>query len=265
MLNNKLLALVGSKSRDSQVLPYTLVWSAFNSLKQENYLHKGSIPNVGLALVSETNYEVGGDDSILRPPHLCFPLQAPNVIDELDPARVRLDVFPVLEIGANAMYIEENPGIKYPVKENEYFSITLEANFMILLPESEIKTESIQPIFKWQPEPSAYESIVARYLRNDLGETSVDITHFRADGSSTSTKFDFDQFVLNEPRMFFNMVVEPDKITVTVNGKYSGSLPFSTSVEGEGHFVILYPELDEQGANIAEVYRVSLSRFIQEL
>lgn len=260
MLNNKLFALVGTKPAASLKLPKTLVWSAYNSLKQKNYPFKGYLPNVGLALVAESNFE-NSDGTKPLPPHLCFPLQAPPILDELDPARVRLDVMPVLEIGANAMYIEEDPMIRYPVKEGELFSITLEANFMILLPEAPDKTESIQPIFKWQPEPSSYESIVARYLRNDMGETSVDITHFRADGSSESTKFEFDQFSLDDPRLIFNMSVEPDKVIVTVNGRYSGTLPFSTDVKGEGHFVILYPELEEQGANIAEVYRVSMTRF----
>lgn len=256
MLNNKLIALVGTKPNQTHK---SYVWSAYNSMQQGEYPFKDSIPDVGLALVSETRFN-NGDVSKPLPPHLCFLLQSPVLIDDLDPSKIRLDVMPVLGSDAPAMYIESNPTIQYPVKEDEYLSITLEANFMILLPEAEDKTKSIQPIFKWQPEPNSYESIVARYIRDDEGNTSVDITHFKEDGSSTSSSFDFDQFSLNDPRLIFNMVVESNKVTVTVNGKYSGFLPYTTSVKGNGHLTILYPEDGEQGANIAEVYRVSLTR-----
>lgn len=256
MLNNKLIALVGGKPNHSRK---RYVWTAYNSMQQGEYPFKGSIPDVGLALVSETRFNKE-DLSKPLPPHLCFFLQPPALIDDLDPSKIRLDVMPVLSSDAPAMYIESNPSIQYPVNNGEYLSVTLEANFMILLPEAADKTESIQPIFKWQPEPSSYESIVTRYIRNDLGETSVDITHYKEDGSSTSTRFDFDQFSLNDPRLIFNMVVESDKITVTINGEYSGFLPYASNVKGKGYFTILYPETNEQGANIAEVYRVSLTR-----
>lgn len=256
MFNNKFIAMVGGRKPS----PKTLTWSAFGSLRQVDYPFKGAIQNVGLALVADEHYPSDGAPAAPLPPHLCFPLQAPVVLDPTDPIKTRLDVIPVLENGTNAMYVEEAPIIQYPVKPGERFSATLECEFMILLPEAEDKDLSIQPIFKWQPDPAAYESIVVRFLRNDMGETSLDITHFGADGSSNTTKFDFDQFVLNDPRMFFNMVVTDSEITVTVNAKYSGSLPYTTNVEGPGHFIILTPEDGEQGANIAEVYRVALTR-----
>lgn len=256
MLNNKLFAMVGGRKPS----PKTLTWSAFGSLRQADYPFKDSIQNVALALVADEQYPTDKIPTAPLTPHLCFPLEAPVVLDPTDPSKTRLDVFPVLEIGANAMYVEEDPVIQYPVKPGERFSVTLECEFMILLPEAQDKTLSIQPIFKWRPDPAAYESIDVRFLRNDMGETSVDITHFGADGSSNTTKFDFDQFVLNDPRMFFNMVVTDTEITVTVNAKYSGSLPYTTNVEGPGHLIILTPEVEEQGANIAEVYRVTLSR-----
>lgn len=260
MLNNKLFALVGTKPNQSHK---SYVWSAYSYKEQGEYPFKYSFPGVGAALASEDKIKKG-DVSKPLTPHLFFLLHEPGLIDEPDPSKTRLDVMRVLGVGFPAMNIESNPTIQYPVKEGEYLSITLEANFMILLPEAADKTESIQPIFKWQPEPNSYESIVARYIRNDLGETSVDITHFKEDGSSTSTKFGFDQFSLNDPRLFFNMVVGSNKVTVTINSKYSGFLPYSTSVKGDGHLTILYPEVGEQGANNAEVYRVSLNRWKQD-
>lgn len=258
MLNN-LIFLVGATPEEESAPYLDFIWSATGSRIQEQYHYATTQPGYALALAPDNIFDPEKND-VRQPPHLFFPSIVPDLLDGSNAELARFDVLLALDSAQAAMQVEPHPVIAHPVSAGEELIISLEAQFMVLLPMDENKDTSIQPLFRWQPYPGSYESVVARFLRDDEGDTAIDLTHYKADFSAEIARFAFSQWKLNDPRMIFRLAIRGDSLEFFVNGDSIGSMPYASSEVGDGHLTILYPQNGEQGANIAGIHLVRVSR-----
>lgn len=259
MLNNMFLVLSGSSNTEPTEKIEDYIWSAFELTKQNNYHYATTQSGIALAQSPDNVYDPDKND-VSQPPHLYFKPQVPEVLDPDNPELARWNVLPSLEAGHAAMSLESHPVIAYPVEEGKELIISMEAQFMVLLPTDETKNMSVQPLFRWRPYPGSYETVSANFLRDDEGETYIDLIHYDYDYSAHIAQFPFSQWKLNDSRMVFRLVVRSDQLEFFVNGESIGTMEYRGYESGPGDLTILYPQQGEQGANIAEPHLIRVHR-----
>lgn len=258
-MNNRLIIFAGAKPASSEPELMDYSWSAYGLTKQDLYQHKYVSESYPVAQVADEVYDPTRNN-YPQPPHLLYGYTAPTVLDGNNEELARVDVIPAMRENHPAAVIQGHHVIKSPVRQDEELVISMEAAFMILLPEDETKTESLQPIFNWRPELGSYEQVEAVLVRDDEGECFIDLIRHYPGFIVERDRFPFSQWLLNDPRMIFRMIVRNGSVTFHVNGQDIGTVGFASSEPGPGHLTILGPLVSEQGANIAQIYHVRVDR-----
>lgn len=258
-MNNNLLILAGACAPIPAPERMDFSWSAYGLRLQSRYAHKAHSDSYPLAQPADEVYDPARD-SELQLPQLLYGGHVPAVVDGDIEELARLDVIPALTDSHPGAVLQDHPVIASPIEPGKELVISMEIAYMILLPMAEDKTESKQPLFSWRPQHGSYEHVEAVFVRDDQGDCFIDLIRAFPDFSDTTDRFAFDQFTLNDPRMIFRMTVRSDEVSFNVNGLDFGPVPYSSTEDGPGQLTILGPLVNEQGANIAEIYHVRVDR-----
>lgn len=258
-MNNKFIIMTGARpaSTGAELMDYS--WSAYGLTGQAHYQHRYVSESYPVAQVADEVYDPARN-SEPQPPHLLYGFAAPTLIDVDNEELARVDVMSALRENHPAAVIQDHRVMASPIRQGEELVVSMEAAFMILLPEDDTKSESLQPIFNWRPEPGSYEQVEAVLVRDDTGECFIDLVRHQTGFEVERDRFPFSQWLLNGPRMIFRMTVRNGSVSFHVNGQDLGTVGFSSSEPGPGHLTILGPLVSEQGANIAQIYHVRTDR-----
>lgn len=257
MLSNKLIMLASPGGSQPKSLSYT--WSAFLLPRQSNYAYSAYSTQYPLVQVADETYDDAKNDQ-RQYPFIKFGKDAPVQVGMDNPETAFLDMSSAVSDGHIGVLAQNHPALASPIGDGERLRIEMVASVMILLPEDEDATESKHALMTWKPSATSNTRFELRIVRNEMGETSLELVYHKGDGNALALQEDFSQWLLNDQKLHFSLVITKEKVEMYLGAGLMGSMLLNGLEPGGGYLTLFEPVHNYQKMNIARLQQLSIER-----
>lgn len=258
MLSNKLVTLVGP-GKSALPSPLSFTWSAFLLPRQSNYAYSAYSTQYPLVQVADETYD-DSKNSQRQFPFIRFGKQAPALTGMENPETAFLDMSEAVSAGHIGALMQDHPTLAAPFREGETLKIEMVASVMILLPEAEDQIESKHALMTWKPSPTSNIRFELRIVRDETGDTSLELVYHKGDGTSLALQEGFSQWLLNDAKLHFSLVITKEKVEMYLGAGLMGSMLLQDLEPGDGYLTLFEPVHGFQKMNIARLQQLSIDR-----
>lgn len=239
------------------------VWTAYRFPLQADYWHKNKVPN-RLSWVADNVYEPSKPGKKYSPV-LLLGNKTPVMIDENSPhgskmelVNIDIDDGVITDSISPPIMMEGNALISTP-KDREMLKVSVTAEFMILLPMSEIDLVTRATLIGWKPSPSSVDRLELLIVRDEEGNTKLELVTQSEHAAETVVEVVFEQ-----PELVLDNTIDihftKERVEVYINSekRYEGFIP--SFKQGDGYLWFFDKYRDYQSFNIVRPSVVRIER-----